>query len=52
MRSFTFPEELVPLPQHLNIIAQFTVSYLPLQMLSVTQWKLGICYASVHGMHI
>ena len=52
MLSSRFPEELVPLPQHLDMFAQFLFTYLAVAdgIRNAMEWR--DCYASVHRMHI
>ena len=52
MRSFHFQEELAPLPQHIDIFAQFLLTYLAVAdgFRNAMEWT--DCYASVHRMHI
>ena len=52
MRSFPFPEDLAPLPQHLDIFPQFPFTYLAVanDVRNAMEWR--DCYASVHRMHI
>ncbi len=52
MRSFHFPEELAPLPQHLDIFAQFPFTYLAVADGVRNAMEGRDCYASVHRMHI
>ena len=52
MRSFPFQEELAPLPQHLDIFAQFPFTYLAVADGVRNAMEERDCYASVHRMHI
>ena len=52
MRSFPFPEELAPLPPHIDIFAKFPFTCMAAVdgVRNTMEWR-G-CYASVHRMHI